>query len=144
MTVSIPGANIPSFIPDGTYAVQITTTGYLTSDASKASVSLHCYNLQLQFKKAAQKVTLINDFVSFLKANPTHYGNPTGGCQADETAAQITGLTGEACIPKCSATNTCPTDLPDTQTTATPYCALQTSTGDKYCALICQGLGAAG
>ena len=101
LTITIPGANIPSFIPDGTYAVQIVTSGYLASDSAKTSLQLHCYNFQLQFKKAAQEVFLMADFVNQLKVNPTHYGtaidselvikfiigNPTGGCQADETAA---------------------------------------------------------
>ena len=41
------------------------------------------------------------------------------------------------CSPKCNSSGTCPSDVPKGDT-ATPECALRTTTGDKYCALICQ------
>ena len=72
------------------------------------------------------------------KTNPTHYGNPSGGCLSDEVSASIEGLTGDACIPECDSTGSCATDVP-TGTTVSPLCALQTSTGEEYCALICAG-----
>mmetsp|Transcript_53630 Transcript_53630/g.166052 ORF Transcript_53630/g.166052 Transcript_53630/m.166052 type:complete len:144 (-) Transcript_53630:70-501(-) len=68
--------------------------------------------------------------------NPTHYGDPKGGCMADEEAVQVQGVSGDFCSPPCSGAS-CPSDVP-AGATATPQCALQTPTGDKYCALICQ------
>ena len=66
-------------------------------------------------------------------ANQTHYG--CAPCMSDEVSIQIQGVTGPVCVPKCTGT-TCPTDKP-AGASATPQCALQSSTGDKYCALIC-------
>ena len=68
-------------------------------------------------------------------ANATHYGDPASGCESDEVSIKITGVKGDACVPKCTTT-ACPTDKP-AGVTATPQCALKSSTGDKYCALIC-------
>merc|ERR1712187_420709 len=57
-------------------------------------------------------------------------------CQSDEMAAQIQGADGEICAPHCDST-ACPTDVPP-GTTAKPQCALQdSSSGKKYCALLC-------
>jgi C1A family cysteine protease len=72
--------------------------------------------------------------------NPTHYGDPAGGCMSDEQSVQVTGLSGDFCSPPCTGVfkTTCPSDVPD-GVTATPQCALQdASSGSKYCALICQ------
>eukprot|EP00439_Symbiodinium_sp_Y106_P052612 s640_g7.t1 len=69
--------------------------------------------------------------------NPTHYGNPSTGCESDEVAVRVSGLSGDFCSPKCDSQGTCPSDVPKGDT-ATPECALRTSTGDKYCGLICQ------
>ena len=69
--------------------------------------------------------------------NPTHYGNPSSGCESDEQAVKVQGLSGDFCSPKCDSTGSCPSDVPKGDT-ATPECALRTTTGDKYCALICQ------
>ena len=69
--------------------------------------------------------------------NPTHYGNPSTGCESDEQAVKVQGLSGDFCSPKCNSSGTCPSDVPKGDT-ATPECALRTTTGDKYCALICQ------
>lgn len=74
-------------------------------------------------------------FVPEFAPNPTHYGDPATGCQADEIAVQVTGVSGDFCSPQCKSTS-CPTDVPD-GVTAAPQCALQTTSGDKYCALIC-------
>lgn len=73
-----------------------------------------------------------------IRGNPTHYGDPAGSssCMTDEEAIQITGITGDFCSPQCDASGACPTDLPK-GVTAKPSCALQTSTGEAYCALIC-------
>lgn len=69
----------------------------------------------------------------------SHYEDPKKGCQSDEQSVQIQGLTGDFCSPKCTGIfkTKCPTDTPK-GTTVTPQCALKTTTGDKYCALICQ------
>ena len=69
--------------------------------------------------------------------NPTHYGNPSTGCESDEQAVKVQGLSGDFCSPKCDSSATCTSDVPKGDT-ATPECALRTTTGDKYCALICQ------
>jgi len=62
----------------------------------------------------------------------THYEKPP--CQADETEAQIQGLQGSLCAPKCNG-STCPADKPTCR--ASPQCALQDQSGDRYCALTC-------
>ena len=69
--------------------------------------------------------------------NPTHYGDPKTGCESDEQAVRVQGLSGDFCSPKCSSSGSCPSDVPKGDS-ATPECALRTTTGDKYCALICQ------
>merc|ERR1719316_1849269 len=74
---------------------------------------------------------------TMIVATAAHYGDPfAGGCESDEMKAQITGVQGAACVPPCTSTGSCPTDVPS-GVTAHPQCALQTSTGGKYCALIC-------
>jgi len=65
----------------------------------------------------------------------THYGNPANGCESDEQAVQIQGVSGDFCAPDC-ASAACPTDVP-AGVTAAPQCALKSATGDKKCALIC-------
>merc|ERR1711953_1631682 len=70
------------------------------------------------------------------EANPTHYGDPKGGCESDEQAVKVQGINGDFCSPPCSSSGTCPSDVPSGDT-ATPQCALKTTTGGKYCALIC-------
>merc|ERR1719499_505141 len=69
--------------------------------------------------------------------NPTHYGDPKGGCESDEQAVQVEGVPGDFCTPQCSSSGACPSDVPS-GASATPQCALQTTTGQKFCALICQ------
>merc|ERR1711937_227455 len=69
------------------------------------------------------------------ETNPTHYGDPKTGCESDEKAVQVQGVSGDFCSPPCSS-GSCPTDVPSGDT-AKPQCALQTPTGAKYCALIC-------
>jgi hypothetical protein len=68
--------------------------------------------------------------------NPTHYGDPKTGCESDEQAVQVQGIKGDFCSPPCSSSDTCPSDVPSGDT-AKPQCALKTTTGGKYCALIC-------
>ena len=71
-----------------------------------------------------------------MATNPTHYGNPSTGCESDEVAVRVSGLSGDFCSPKCDSQGTCPSDVPKGDK-ATPECALRTTTGDKYCGLIC-------
>merc|ERR1712125_231382 len=67
----------------------------------------------------------------------THYEDPKGGCLPDEVDITIQGVQGAACVPKCTLGIFCPSDVP-AGVTAAPTCALQdSSSGDKYCALIC-------
>merc|ERR1719506_3224652 len=68
-------------------------------------------------------------------ANPTHYGDPAKGCEADEQGVRVQGVSGDFCSPKCSG-DSCPTDVPQ-GVTAKPTCALRSPTGDSYCALVC-------
>ena len=72
-----------------------------------------------------------------MATNPTHYGNPSTGCESDEVAVRVSGLSGDFCSPRCDSQGTCPSDVPKGDT-ANPECALRTTTGDKYCGLICQ------
>merc|ERR1719276_125180 len=70
-----------------------------------------------------------------IQANPTHYGDPKTGCKSDEQSVKVQGLSGDFCSPACKA-SVCPTDKPSGDT-AKPTCALKTTTGSQYCALIC-------
>lgn len=65
-----------------------------------------------------------------------HYGSPGDGCEDDETAFRISGIPGGVCSRKCTDFLPCPTDLP-AGATATPMCALQDQSGNKYCVLVC-------
>ena len=72
---------------------------------------------------------------SVYSVNPTHYGNPyVDNCQDGEVAVQIQDVPGAFCTSSCDPE--CPMDTPE-GSTATPTCALQTTSGDRYCALIC-------
>lgn len=66
----------------------------------------------------------------------SHYEDPANGCASDEVAIQIQGVDGDICVPKCDVLGRCP-NAPD-GVDATAQCALQTSEGDRYCALTCQ------
>jgi len=66
----------------------------------------------------------------------SHYEKPP--CQDDEAAAGVTGTDGSVCAPPCDDSGSCPTDYP-AGVTAEPTCALtDQSTGNKFCALLCQ------
>merc|ERR1719375_2695775 len=62
----------------------------------------------------------------------THYGDPFVGCESDEVAVQIQNVAGKICSPQCSSSGACPTDVPK-GVTATPKCALKSSTGSQFC-----------
>ncbi|KAL7576581.1 hypothetical protein ACA910_018072 [Epithemia clementina (nom. ined.)] len=47
------------------------------------------------------------------------------------------GIDGQFCAPKCdAATDACSKDVPE-GVTGSPLCALQSPTGDKFCAILC-------
>jgi len=71
-------------------------------------------------------------FEHFLK----HYGSPSAGCEDDENSFQISGIPGGVCARKCADFLPCPTDVPK-GVSATPMCALQDQSGNKYCILVC-------
>lgn len=66
-----------------------------------------------------------------------HYEDPFAGpCRSDEVDIQIQDVDGKMCSPQCDDSGKCPTDVP-TGVTATPACVLQSSAGEKFCALEC-------
>jgi len=65
----------------------------------------------------------------------THYEDPANGCGSDEQAIQVTGVSGDFCSPPCNGT-VCPTD-PPSASDAKPQCALKSSAGAQFCALVC-------
>merc|ERR1711998_427487 len=72
-------------------------------------------------------------------ANTSHYEDPKpDGCMTDEVGIQIQGISGDFCTPKCTGIlkMSCPADVP-AGVTAKPQCALRSTGGDKFCALIC-------
>lgn len=65
----------------------------------------------------------------------SHYGPRP--CLDDEIEASLPDLGGYACAPKCSASGSCPNDLPGSAF-ALPECMLASSTsGERYCGLEC-------
>jgi hypothetical protein len=84
--------------------------------------------------KTTLRAEVIPKFLVDVNAG-SHYGDPNTGCESDEKAVSITGVSGSVCTPSCS-TGACPTDVP-AGVTATPTCALQDPQGNKYCVLIC-------
>eukprot|EP00534_Pseudo-nitzschia_fraudulenta_P002059 CAMPEP_0201121822 /NCGR_PEP_ID=MMETSP0850-20130426/5616_1 /ASSEMBLY_ACC=CAM_ASM_000622 /TAXON_ID=183588 /ORGANISM="Pseudo-nitzschia fraudulenta, Strain WWA7" /LENGTH=136 /DNA_ID=CAMNT_0047388377 /DNA_START=75 /DNA_END=485 /DNA_ORIENTATION=- len=72
--------------------------------------------------------------VAFLSTSISalHYERPP--CGSDERAVQLMGIEGVFCSPECNPD--CPSDAPD-GVTATPQCALQSPSGEKYCAILC-------
>jgi len=66
------------------------------------------------------------------------YDDPfqASGCKAGEMNITVQGVSGSFCSPKCDAAGECPTDVCP-GTVAKPTCALQDTSGNKYCALVC-------
>jgi len=85
-----------------------------------------------------KKLLFVAGVSATLATNPTHYGNPKKGCQSDEHAVQVQGLSGDFCSPSCSSAGVCPSDVPQKpkKVTATPACIPKSATG-KNCALKC-------
>ena len=78
----------------------------------------------------AQQEATNSAVVTLLRSNPTHYGDPKTGCESDEQAVQVQGVSGGFCSPACSSAGSCPSDKPAGDSAA-PQCALQSPTGDK-------------
>jgi len=84
---------------------------------------------------------------SSVGTNPTHYGNPSGGCMSGEEAVQVTGVPGDFCSPSCSAKKACPTDYPaGTGASVKGECILEKagSSSATNCALVCTPGASAG
>jgi len=88
--------------------------------------------------ETAEKVqpALLSLVAAKVEANPTHYGDPKTGCESDEMAVRVQGLSGDFCSPQCTSAGSCATDVPSGDT-AKPECKLKTTSGKQYCALIC-------
>jgi len=68
---------------------------------------------------------------------PGPYEKPP--CQDDEFAAQIKGLDGSVCAPKCDSSGQC--RAAPKGSSATPTCALEDPAKNKYCVLVCASDG---
>jgi hypothetical protein len=73
--------------------------------------------------------------------NPTHYGNPTGGCQQDENPIQISSSNGigTVCAVSCSdgVSSSCPADTPDSTSALWTYPRCQLFPAQNFCLLTC-------
>merc|ERR1711972_1242745 len=70
------------------------------------------------------------------------YEDPANGCGSDEIAIRIQGVSGDFCAPECQGwLSKCP--AAPSSINGQAECALKTTTGDKYCAVICDPSGAA-
>lgn len=63
------------------------------------------------------------------------YEDPKDGCSTGEKAIQVSGISGDFCAPACSAVGACP-DAP-AGVDGQAQCVLQSPTGDRYCAILC-------
>jgi len=64
-----------------------------------------------------------------------HYEKPP--CQEGEAKASVTDTDGSLCAPPCDASGNCPTDVPE-GVSANPSCVLKDTSGNQFCALMCQ------
>ena len=71
----------------------------------------------------------------FQKSNGEYYENPydVAECAPSEVNVTINGIPGAICSPPCEDME-CPSDP---AVSARPSCALQSGSGEKYCALLC-------
>merc|ERR1712048_97837 len=85
--------------------------------------------------KSITPMTIDMKAVESESPDTTHYEKPP--CGSDEVQAQVQGANGSVCAPECASNLTCPTDKP-MGTLAPAKCLLQdSSSGKKYCALVC-------
>lgn len=73
--------------------------------------------------------------------NDTPYGDPAGGCMADENEISLGGVEGSICAPMCSTDLDCP--MPPAPSTGMPMCLFQFDGASEAtnCALICDPMG---
>lgn len=101
------------------------------------TVRLKCDIKLVKHQKMQQQNCLLTLLLVSLVAVAAHYGDPNdGGCMSDEQDVRIQGLAGDFCSPPCDSSGACPTDVPP-GVTAKPTCALTSSSGAKFCALVC-------
>merc|ERR1711988_1733987 len=62
--------------------------------------------------KPALASTLVMELSAKVGTNPTHYGDPKTGCESDEKAVQVQGISGDFCSPSCTKAGACPSDVP--------------------------------
>merc|ERR1712050_642490 len=110
---------------------------FLRKKPTKMRVILITFLIAFAAATELKTMRLLNNFQAM-----SHYGNPANGCRSDEQAIQVQGANGDACVPMASG-NSCPTDVPS-GTTAQPMPILQDQSGNKYCVLVCRGLGPTG
>ena len=107
--------------------LQATVT-LLTVALGKPNTALFSVRMQLNPK-------LNNTEFHFQKSNGEYYENPydVAECAPSEVNVTINGIPGAICSPPCEDME-CPLDP---AVAARPSCALQSSSGAKYCALLC-------
>jgi hypothetical protein len=73
--------------------------------------------------------------------NDTPYGDPAGGCMADENEISLQGVEGAICAPMCSEDADCP--MPPAPSTGMPMCLFQFEGASEgtNCALVCDPMG---
>merc|ERR1719159_2104870 len=70
------------------------------------------------------------------------YEDPANGCGSDEMAIRIQGVSGDFCSPQCQGwLSKCP--AAPSSINGQGECALKTTSGEKYCAVICDPSGTA-
>lgn len=124
--------------PNGQYTAITTAVDSNGGQILCAEVDFSFSAEEIEAAKKQDKPLSLNfrkDWLAQQNATNGHYGDPKDGCEPDEQAVQVQGVSGDFCSPKCTG-STCPTDVP-AGVTAKPQCALQSPTGAKYCALIC-------
>ena len=109
------------------FILQATLT-FLTAALVKPSAALPSVRMQLSPK-------LNNTKFQFQKSDGEYYENPydVAECAPSEVNVTINGIPGAICSPPCEDME-CPTDP---AVSARPSCALQSSSGARYCALLC-------
>jgi len=117
------------------------TTTVIQREIKRGTIGIDPHNtsttttvIQRDIKRVTFDTSIVAD-AAF--TNPTHFGNPSGGCEPDEltvAGAQI-GVTGALCSPPCHPDGSCPIDFP-VGVTALPQCAL-TAGVLQYCLLEC-------
>ena len=84
------------------------------------------------------RVALLHFLAPAAAVNPWHYGDPAGGCRADEQSTQIGSTGGVSCLSVCNTPLMCPTDYPPAvPSAAASGCILVDNENVHYCSLAC-------